>query len=194
MVKRLKRIIAEYVDTSQFPINATVREDGVVILEGEAPDWKTADELAHRVAKSKKVRNVINHLSCDGKSLAYIPKIELIDQGRALGMLDEADVIIVGAGVIGSGIARELSKYNLDIVVLEKGDDVSQGASKANNGMIHNILNPAKHLIRRYNRNFIRYHLNRSNPSEMQVGNFVNFGRSCRAINVHIHSKKYFFG
>jgi glycerol-3-phosphate dehydrogenase len=137
MVKRLKRIIAEYVDTSQFPINATVREDGVVILEGEAPDWKTADELAHRVAKSKKVRNVINHLSCDGKSLAYIPKIELIDQGRALGMLDEADVIIVGAGVIGSGIARELSKYNLDIVVLEKGDDVSQGASKANNGMIH---------------------------------------------------------
>jgi hypothetical protein len=76
MVKRLKRIIAEYVDTSQFPINATVREDGVVILEGEAPDWKTADELAHRVAKSKKVRNVINHLSCDGKSLAYIPKIE----------------------------------------------------------------------------------------------------------------------
>ncbi len=132
MVKRLNKLIARHVDTSQFPVKATVRKDGVVILEGEVPDWKTADELAHRVAKSKKVRNVINHLSCDGKSLAYIPKKDLIEQGRALGTFDEADVIIVGAGVIGSGIARELSKYNLDIVVLEKGDDVSQGVSKAN--------------------------------------------------------------
>lgn len=137
MVKRLKRIIAKYVDTAHFPVDATLREDGVVILEGEVPAWQVADDLAHRIAKLKKVRNVINHLSCGGKSLAYIPKTELIEQGRSLGVLAEADVIIVGAGVIGSGIARELSKYDLDIVVLEKGDDVSQGVSKANNGMIH---------------------------------------------------------
>ncbi len=146
MLKRLNRLVAEYVDTSKYPIDVTIRGDRVVVLEGEVPDWNTADQLAHRIAKSKKVRNVINHLSFNGKSLAYIPKTELIEQGRALGMLDEADVIIVGAGVIGSGIARELSKYNLDIVVLEKGDDVSQGVSKANNGMIHpgNVVIPGK--------------------------------------------------
>ncbi len=137
MIKRLNKLISKHIDTSKFPIDVTIREDNVVFLEGEVPDWKTADELAHSVAKLKKVRNVVNHLSCGGKSLAYIPKTELIEQGKASGVLDEADVIIVGAGVSGSGIARELSKYDLDIVVLEKGDDVSQGVSKANNGMIH---------------------------------------------------------
>lgn len=47
------------------------------------------------------------------------------------------DVIIIGSGVIGSGIARELSRYSADIVVLEKGDDVSVGTSKANSGIVH---------------------------------------------------------
>lgn len=137
MVKRLQKLVAKFSEASSCSISATVREDQVVVLEGEVLDWTTADELAHRVAKIRDVRNVINHLSCGGRSLAYIPNKEAIAKGRSLGVLDEADVIIVGAGVIGSGIARELSKYKLDIVVLEKGDDVSQGASKANNGMIH---------------------------------------------------------
>ncbi len=47
------------------------------------------------------------------------------------------DVIIIGSGVIGSGIARELSRYDADIVVLEKGNDVSVGTSKANSGIVH---------------------------------------------------------
>jgi glycerol-3-phosphate dehydrogenase len=47
------------------------------------------------------------------------------------------DVIIIGAGVIGSSIARELSKYNLNIALLEKTKDVSNGASKANSGIVH---------------------------------------------------------
>ena len=47
------------------------------------------------------------------------------------------DVIIIGSGVIGSGIARELSRFDADIVVLEKGNDVSVGTSKANSGIVH---------------------------------------------------------
>ncbi len=47
------------------------------------------------------------------------------------------DVIIVGGGVIGCSIARELSRYKLDILVLEKGEDISTGATKANSGIIH---------------------------------------------------------
>ena len=37
------------------------------------------------------------------------------------------DVIIIGAGVIGSSIARELSRRELDILVLERRDDVADG-------------------------------------------------------------------
>ncbi|WP_459994938.1 FAD-dependent oxidoreductase [Marinitoga arctica] len=47
------------------------------------------------------------------------------------------DIAIIGAGVIGTSIARELSKYELKILLLEKSDDVSNGASKANSGIVH---------------------------------------------------------
>lgn len=47
------------------------------------------------------------------------------------------DVIIIGAGVIGANIARELSKYKLNVCMLEKEEDVSCGASKANSGIVH---------------------------------------------------------
>jgi|GEM_PF-302183 len=47
------------------------------------------------------------------------------------------DVIIIGAGVVGGAIARELSRYNLSVMALEKEIDVSCGISKANTGIIH---------------------------------------------------------
>ena len=47
------------------------------------------------------------------------------------------DVTIIGAGVIGCSIARELSKYNLKICVLDKREDVSTGTSKANSAIVH---------------------------------------------------------
>ncbi len=47
------------------------------------------------------------------------------------------DVAIIGAGVVGGLIARELSKYRLKICILEKESDVSMGASKANSAIVH---------------------------------------------------------
>ena len=47
------------------------------------------------------------------------------------------DFAIIGAGVTGCSIARELSKYRSDVCILEKDDDVASGASKANSGIIH---------------------------------------------------------
>jgi glycerol-3-phosphate dehydrogenase len=48
------------------------------------------------------------------------------------------DVLIIGAGVTGSSVARNLSKYkNLNVAVLEKGEDVCSGTSKANSAIVH---------------------------------------------------------
>ncbi len=47
------------------------------------------------------------------------------------------DVIIIGAGIMGAATAYELAKYDLDILVLEKEHDVSNGTSKANSGIVH---------------------------------------------------------
>jgi len=47
------------------------------------------------------------------------------------------DVIVIGAGVVGSGIIRELSKYRLKIALLEKKSDVGEGTSKGNSAIMH---------------------------------------------------------
>lgn len=47
------------------------------------------------------------------------------------------DVAIIGGGVIGAAIARQLSRYRLSLVLIEKDTDVGGGASKANTGIIH---------------------------------------------------------
>ena len=47
------------------------------------------------------------------------------------------DIIIIGAGVVGCAISRELSKYELKVLVIEKEDDVAGSTSKANSGVMH---------------------------------------------------------
>jgi glycerol-3-phosphate dehydrogenase len=47
------------------------------------------------------------------------------------------DVAIIGAGAIGTSVARVLSKYQLSTVILEKDNDVSNGTTKANSAIIH---------------------------------------------------------
>ena len=47
------------------------------------------------------------------------------------------DVIVIGAGVVGCSVARALSRYNLNVAVLEAGSDVAEGASKANSAIVH---------------------------------------------------------
>lgn len=47
------------------------------------------------------------------------------------------DVLIIGAGVVGCSIARELARYDLKTGVLEKEEDVCSGTSKANSGIAH---------------------------------------------------------
>jgi glycerol-3-phosphate dehydrogenase len=52
------------------------------------------------------------------------------------------DVIVVGGGVIGAAIARELSKYNLQIAILERNLQVAQETSAGNSGVIHGGFDP----------------------------------------------------
>ncbi len=57
-------------------------------------------------------------------------------------------ICIIGAGIIGCAIARELSKYELEISLLEKENDVSMGATKANSGIIHSGYGTAERSLK----------------------------------------------
>ena len=76
----------------------------------------------------------MNHLTSKD-----MPKKEKKDISPFLAMeeKEEADVVIIGAGITGCAVARQLSKYKLNVLVLEREDDISCGTTKSNNGMIH---------------------------------------------------------
>ncbi len=52
------------------------------------------------------------------------------------------DVAVIGAGVVGGMVTRELTKYHLSVVLVDKENDVACGASKANSGIIHGGFDP----------------------------------------------------
>ena len=52
-------------------------------------------------------------------------------------MHSESDILIIGAGITGCAVARELSRYSASVMLLERGSDVAEGATKANSGLVH---------------------------------------------------------
>jgi glycerol-3-phosphate dehydrogenase len=55
-------------------------------------------------------------------------------------MKAKSEVLVIGAGVVGCAIARELAKFKIETVVLEKENDVCSGVSKGNSGVLHTGL------------------------------------------------------
>jgi len=55
--------------------------------------------------------------------------------------MTETDVLIIGAGLLGCFTARNLTRYDISVTVLEKEDDVCRGISKANTGIIYSGYN-----------------------------------------------------
>ena len=49
----------------------------------------------------------------------------------------KTDVVVIGAGAVGCAVARELSKYRVDVIVVEKNEDIGGDASKSNSAIIH---------------------------------------------------------
>ncbi len=62
------------------------------------------------------------------------------------------DVVIIGGGISGASLARELSKYELKTLVLEKENDIAYGSTKANSGIVHGGYDPEPGtLMAKYN-------------------------------------------
>ena len=50
------------------------------------------------------------------------------------------DVIVIGGGIMGAAVARELSRYKGSVLLLERADDICEGATKANSAIVHSGL------------------------------------------------------
>lgn len=109
-------------------------EGGILTLFGTVERWAEAVEIGHMAAKIPGVVNVVVDITAPD-----LPKNEKRDVTPYFekGVVDRADVVIIGGGITGCAAARQLSKYRLDILVLERNEDLCEGTTKANNGMVH---------------------------------------------------------
>ncbi|MCP5454486.1 MAG: NAD(P)/FAD-dependent oxidoreductase [Spirochaetaceae bacterium] len=106
---------------------------GSIRLEGEAPGYDEKVRAGWLAARYG-FKGVVNDIRAPGEA-----DERLEPRGAADSSLDGSyyDVAIVGGGVIGAAIARELTRWDLSIVLLEKESDVAAHTSSRNDGMIH---------------------------------------------------------
>lgn len=112
-------------------------EKGCIVLRGQVDDWKTAVKAGQLAVDKKKYLGVINDIKL--KDFVPSPESNLPEDSSLDGQ--RPDVLIIGGGITGCAAARELSRFNLDVLVCEKGADVASGASKANGGVVHVGIN-----------------------------------------------------
>jgi glycerol-3-phosphate dehydrogenase len=132
-VQKIKTKISQDPELSKLQLKISC-EDGTVYLEGEAEKWEQVVVLGHTAADMAGTRGIVNKVW--PRSLPQPKKKRKIKEKASWNEM-KVDVIIVGAGIVGAAIARELSRFNLEVAVVEKEADVAWGQSKANPGWVH---------------------------------------------------------
>jgi glycerol-3-phosphate dehydrogenase len=98
-------------------------------------DWIDMDSYNAQVSALKEKIKAHQKKGACGETCATCPRSgSCHSSAKADGSYD---VIIIGAGCIGASVARELSKTTARVLWLEAADDVSQGATKGNSGIVH---------------------------------------------------------
>lgn len=111
-----------------------------------AEEWRTSIRLTGHVnswgqkvkagyaAANRGYKGVLNDISVEGVGEEKISRFDPGDrdlEGRTF------DAVIIGGGIIGCAVARELSRFSISIALLEKEEDLATQTSSRNDGMIH---------------------------------------------------------
>lgn len=102
-------------------------------LEGRSADWSAIVKAGKRAAKLG-YKGVVNEIELDGFTPPPIRR-SAIEDGAIDG--ERPDVLVIGGGVIGCAIARELRRWDVSVLLCDKESDVAMHASSRNDGMIH---------------------------------------------------------
>jgi len=122
--------------------------DGVLYLTGELQEWEDIVR-AGLMSVNKKRYTVVNDINFLGGEIPHI-KVPSLASNTLDG--ESPDVLVIGGGVIGCAIARELTRYKLNVILVEKEHDVALHASGRNDGMIHPGLDlHSSQLKKKYN-------------------------------------------
>lgn len=130
--------------------------EGCIVLSGKLDTWAEVVEACQLAATKYSTVHVVNDIVCE----------EAVPQPMRLPSLKDnalegrrPDVLIIGGGISGTSIARELTKWKLDILLVEKEEDLALQASGRNDGEVHPGVDLSKgslkhHYIRKGNAMF----------------------------------------
>ena len=109
-------------------------EDGARRVTGELDDWNDVVAACYMCAEKFSKTHVVNDIHFTGGTDTSVRHPSLRDsalEGR------RPDVLVIGGGISGASILRELTKWKLDALLIEKGSDLAAGASSRNTGEVH---------------------------------------------------------
>ncbi|OQA47675.1 MAG: Hydrogen cyanide synthase subunit HcnC precursor [Firmicutes bacterium ADurb.Bin300] len=112
---------------------ATYR-DGCIVLEGQLDNWEEIVNACYTAAQRYSKTHVVNDIKL---TTAKIPPIRLPVVSDESLEGSKWDILVVGGGISGTSIARELSKWDLDILLVDKEPDFAMQASGRNDGEVH---------------------------------------------------------
>jgi len=120
-------------------------DGGCLVLSGALERWSDVVLAGKLAADKSPYMGVINNIECVGEKLMAMRKPKVEDSVLEW---EEPDVLIIGAGIIGCSIARELSRYKLSILLVEKEHDVGMQASGRNLGIVQSGVGLKKGSLR----------------------------------------------
>lgn len=117
------------------------------VMTGEWNTWDGIVDACQMAVTGKKDVHVVNNIRFTG---GKIPEMRLPSLSDNVLEGKKPDVLIIGGGISGVSIARELSKWNIDVLLVEKESDLALGASGRNDGEVHPGVDLSKGSLKQH--------------------------------------------
>lgn len=141
-IKKLQKKLDE-----KFP-GIKVREaDGCRFVTGELDDWDKIVKACSMCVSKDKTVHVVNDIHYTGAADAPM-RVPVQTDNTLDGQ--KPDVLVIGGGISGATILRELSRWNIDALLVEKEADLAMHASGRNDGEIHPGVDLAKGSLKQH--------------------------------------------
>ncbi len=166
-------------------------------VTGQLNDWNDIVKACQMCVIPKGNRHVVNDIEFTGAKKAPVRQPQL----HSTKLQDKkVDVLIIGGGISGASIARELSRYNLSILLVDKESDLAMQASGRNDGEVHPGIDLAggslkQHYVRAGNEMYDTV-CRQLGVSFNRCGQYVGFTQKWLRPVVWLYAmeKKYFCG
>lgn len=169
-------------------ITAKLTDDSVIV-SGELEKWDDIIAACTACVDKKSGRHVVNKIKLTGTDIPPM-KLPAVSDTSLEGAAP--DVLIIGGGISGASIARELSKWDIDILLIEKECDLAMQASGRNDGEVHPGVDLGKgslkqHYVLKGNAMYADVCRELGVPFKRD-GQYVGFTQGCLRPVIHIYA------